>query len=282
MFPDLIYDVGMNNGDDTAYYLSRGYKVIAIEADPILAKAGAQRFAAEIAAGRLKILNVGVSDHDGESPFWICEANSDWSSFHRDIASREGSPHHEVLIPCRRIASIVAEHGVPFYLKTDIEGNDMLCLQGLPDGDLPKYVSLEAAVANPLTHLTSAGYSGFKCISQRNFLPLQIPPCDEQIRWEGALENLYSRNIFMRALRALGAKWLWHRQLDKSRTRGSWKFPWGSSGPFGEDLPGRWQSADEMRKTYRSFDELCRNGAPGIFWDDKEYSFWVDLHARRD
>ena len=64
--------------------------------------------------------------------------------------------------------------------------------------------------------------------------------------------------------------------------RGAWKFPWGSSGPFGEDLPGRWQTADEMRKTYRSFDELCRNGAPGIFWDANEYSFWVDLHARRD
>ena len=282
MSPDLIYDVGMNNGDDTAYYLLRGYRVIAIEANPILAKAGAQRFAAEIAAGRLKILNVGISDREGDFPFWICEAKSEWSSFHREIASRDGSPNHEVTIPCRQIASIVAEHGVPFYLKIDIEGNDMLCLQGLPGGDLPKYVSLEAAVSDPLTHLTSVGYSGFKCISQRNYLALQIPACDEQLRFEGALENLYSPNIFMRALRCLGAKWLWNRQLDESRTRGAWKFPWGSSGPFGEDLPGRWQTADEMRKTYRSFDELCRNGAPGIFWDRKEYSFWVDLHARRD
>jgi len=33
---DLVYDVGMNNGDDTAYYLSLGFRVIAIEANPEL------------------------------------------------------------------------------------------------------------------------------------------------------------------------------------------------------------------------------------------------------
>ena len=32
--PGLIYDVGMNNGDDTAYYLRRGFRVIAIEPNP--------------------------------------------------------------------------------------------------------------------------------------------------------------------------------------------------------------------------------------------------------
>jgi hypothetical protein len=32
--PGLIYDVGMNNGDDTAYYLRRGFRVVAIEPNP--------------------------------------------------------------------------------------------------------------------------------------------------------------------------------------------------------------------------------------------------------
>ena len=148
MIDDLIYDVGMNNGDDTAYYLARGYRVVAIEANPLLAKQGAERFAAEVAGGRLKILNVGVSDREGEFPFWICETMSEWSSFNRDIASRDGHPHHELMIPCQRFSSIVAGHGVPFYLKVDIEGNDMLCLRDLKGPDLPKYVSLEAAVAD--------------------------------------------------------------------------------------------------------------------------------------
>jgi hypothetical protein len=44
----LIYDVGMNNGDDTAYYLWCGFRVIAIEVNPELAADVAQRFAHQI------------------------------------------------------------------------------------------------------------------------------------------------------------------------------------------------------------------------------------------
>jgi FkbM family methyltransferase len=272
----------MNNGDDTAYYLSRGHRVVAIEANPMLAKEGAKRFAPEVAAGRLKILNVGVSDREGEFPFWICETLSEWSSFNREIASRDGSPHHEIPIPCQRFSTIMAEHGVPFYLKIDIEGNDMLCLRDLHGADLPKYVSLEAAIADPIDHFVGLGYTAFKCISQQNFLPLEMPPCAAQLRLEETLRRLYSRNIFMRIWRLLGAKRRWTRRLDESRTLDGWRFPFGSSGPFGDQLPGHWQTADEMRATYRAFQELIAKGAPSIFWNEKEYSFWVDLHARRD
>ena len=41
---NLVYDIGMNNGDDTAYYLSLGYKVIAVEAVPDLVDAATERF----------------------------------------------------------------------------------------------------------------------------------------------------------------------------------------------------------------------------------------------
>ena len=280
MSAELIYDVGMNNGDDTAYYLARGHRVVAIEANPVLAREGSVRFRGEIAAGRLTILNVGVSDKEGEFPFWICETLSEWSSFNREIASRDGSPHHELTIPCRRFASILTEFGVPHYLKIDIEGNDMLCLQDLHVGALPKYVSLEAGDATPITHLAGLGYTAFKCISQRNFLPLEVPPTAEQLRFERIQRRLYTANPFIRILRGLGAKGRWMRQLDEPRMRDGWRFPFGSSGPFGEDLPGRWQSAAEMGETYRVFQELGSKGTPSIFWDDREYSFWVDLHAR--
>ena len=33
---DLIYDVGMHKGEDTEFYLRKGFRVIAIEADPDL------------------------------------------------------------------------------------------------------------------------------------------------------------------------------------------------------------------------------------------------------
>ena len=281
MIPDLIYDVGMNNGDDTAYYLSRGYRVIAIEANPVMAEDGAKRFATEVAGGRLKILNVGVSDREGEFPFWICETVSEWSSFTRAVAARDGCPHHALTIPCQRLSTILAEHGVPFYLKIDIEGNDTLCLHELQRGALPKYVSLEAAIPDPVDHLAGLGYTDFKCISQQNFLPLEMPPSPEQQRFERTLRHLYTRNPFMRIRRAFGAKKRLLRELDEARFNVDWQFPLGSSGPFGEDLRGRWQTAAEMRETYRIFRDLCARRTPGIFWDDREYSFWCDLHARR-
>ena len=62
---DLIYDVGMNNGDDTAYYLSLGFRTVAIEANPELVEQAKARFAREIASGRLIILNIGIADREG-------------------------------------------------------------------------------------------------------------------------------------------------------------------------------------------------------------------------
>jgi hypothetical protein len=43
----LIYDVGMFNGDDTAYYLEKGFHVVGIEANPRLITQLTQRFSAE-------------------------------------------------------------------------------------------------------------------------------------------------------------------------------------------------------------------------------------------
>src|SRR4051812_29464982 len=89
--PDLVYDVGMHNGDDSAYYLRNGYRVVAVEANPLFAGRARERFAAEIADGRLTVLEVGIADGEGEASFWVCEDHTDWSSFDRSIAGRNGS-----------------------------------------------------------------------------------------------------------------------------------------------------------------------------------------------
>ena len=34
----LIYDIGMYDGSDTRYYLNEGFRVLAIEANPVLVK----------------------------------------------------------------------------------------------------------------------------------------------------------------------------------------------------------------------------------------------------
>ena len=72
---DLIYDVGMHNGDDTAYYLHKGFRVVAIEANPVCVQACEKRFADAIRLGRLRIINVGITRERGEAEFSGCTAS---------------------------------------------------------------------------------------------------------------------------------------------------------------------------------------------------------------
>jgi FkbM family methyltransferase len=282
MFDDLIYDVGMNDGADTAYYLRKGYRVIAIEADPRLVEQAAERFAGDVRSGRLRILNIGIATKDGELPFWICDDHSEWSSFDRGIASRDGCQHHQIIVRCRRFGSVLKEYGIPYYLKIDIEGNDTLCLQDLDPRRLPNFMSIEATDRRQLTTMKDLGFKRFKCISQFALLPIELPPAREQRRYERFHRMLRTRNPLIRAFRALGGREWLQRRANSSRRLGDWTFPLASSGPFGDDLPGRWLSYDELMTTYERMLDLKANGECSPFWDDREYSFWSDFHARTD
>ena len=143
MIADLIYDVGMNNGDDTAYYLFKGYRVVAVEADPTLIEKARERFADDIRRGQLELVNVAVGPKEETASFWICDSRSEWNSFNRRIASREELPHHAIDVQCRPFRSLLEQFGVPSYLKIDIEGHDHYCVADLDPRDLPKYISLE-------------------------------------------------------------------------------------------------------------------------------------------
>ena len=177
--PKLIYDVGMHNGDDTAYYLWRGFRVVAIEPNPELVATAANRFRREIEAGYLKILNVRIAAEEGELPFWVCKTDSRLSSFAPPLDRFYAA--HEIRVPCRKFRSILDDFGVPCYLKVDIQGNDFLCIEALDPGELPKFLSVEFALSDmPLVALMhERGFNQFKCISQTHFLPLELPPVAE-------------------------------------------------------------------------------------------------------
>lgn len=261
MSSGLIFDIGMNNGDDTAYYLCRGNRVVAVEANPELVRDAERRFREEIADGRLVIINAGIADREGELPFWLCDLHSEWSSFHRSIASRENSGHREIMVRCIRFRSVIEKYGVPDYLKIDIEGYDAYCLKDLTPETAPEYISVEASDIELLDLLQALGYKRFKCISQFHFLPLEIPASVEQLRYE---ENVRA-----------------NKGLDEFRTFNGWHFSVGASGPLSEELPGRWQTYHEMRTTFAEFQELQRQGVATPFWNAKGYSFWADFHATK-
>lgn len=234
--PDLIFDVGMHNGSDTDYYLKKGFRVVSVEANPLMAEQGARRFAEWIRLGRLVILNVGVSTSEGQFPFYVNDACTEWSSFNQDIASR-GLPTREIKINAVTMGKIFKTFGVPYYLKIDIEGLDGAAAQAaceLPQK--PRYLSFENGTPHLFEKLVAAGYARFKLLSQRNVMDITLPA--------PAREGLTIDHIF----------------------------PYGSSGPFGEETPGPWLTAEEMRaELVRHFEERAKIEKPD--WN------WFDLHA---
>ena len=154
--------------------------MIAIDADPRAVDAARRRFRSELTTGRLTVLNVGIAETAGTGTFWICEGVSAWNSFNREISSGSGEKHHAIEIQMRPFSDILDEHGVPFFLKIDIEYNDPFCIRALAGRRLPPFISAkdnnedlsETQVPPILLMLHDAGYRRFKLISQRDFTPV--------------------------------------------------------------------------------------------------------------
>lgn len=285
MVRKLIFDVGFNVGQDTSFYISQGYRVLAVEADPTLAEAGRKRFRRDIEAGNLEILNVGIAKQEGSAEFWICEAKPEFNSFHRGIAARNGYSNHSIRIPTMRFVSVLGRFGTPYYLKIDIEGNDMLCLEDLNPSSLPRYISVESecpvddvpiGVADGvrvLHKLRDLGYQSFKLIDQYTFCSISVPPSLNY------LIDAASRKWLTRPLlsRIRGSYRLSQYLMTKPKLERSlrWKFPPGSSGALGEDTVGKWISCEAAERAYRRHRENYFQN-PGV----AHHSFWCDWHAK--
>ncbi|MEM7223021.1 MAG: FkbM family methyltransferase [Pseudomonadota bacterium] len=268
MNADLIYDVGMHKGEDTEFYLRKGFRVVAIEANPELAAACATRFKEPVEKGRLTIVNKAINDAPGAIDFYINENESVWSTANLHWAKRNekrGTTNTVIKVDAVTIASVIEAHGEPYFMKVDIEGNDIFCLTGLRSlGEKPKFISVESSATSEkdtmeqLDVLAELGYTRFKIVSQHDVARQTCP-------------NPPREGLF----------------VDHS-------FTWGASGLFGEETPGPWKSLDQVRSEYRRIHFDCRMAGQnaGIFRKVNRWKMrrllgrmfprskgWFDTHA---
>jgi FkbM family methyltransferase len=182
MTPDLIFDIGMHEGWDTAYYLARGFRVVAVDANPALCQATREKFSKEIAYGRLTVLNLGIAASRGDLDFYITRNKTDWSSFRKDFAERFDGDVEVVTIRCVTLDDLLTDFGVPYDLKIDIEGHDREAVVSLANwkNDLPRFVSVEATVGDFCQLMVPLGYQGFKIINQVYIA--HVPPLEGRAR----------------------------------------------------------------------------------------------------
>ena len=206
----LIFDLGMNDGEDTAFYLSRGFNVVALDANPALCERALKRFSVEIGDGRVKILNAAIWDKPGQAKFYVNLDNDHWSSLDLGWAGRDASRYQEIAVRCVTLGELFGEFGVPHYLKIDVEGVDQSVLEQLRGyRNLPLYVSVEDCRLGfqYMETLAACGYDGFKLLDQSTVCHM-IDPVTAHV------------------------------------------FSAGSSGPFGNEVPGEWRSHAELVKLY--------------------------------
>lgn len=230
---DLIYDIGMHKGEDTDFYLKKGFRVVAIEANPKLITEARSRFTDYILRGKLTLVEGAIIDAGHEQPtpkfvaFYENEDLSIWGTVNKSWADRNSRMGHlskVIQVPVVNLNEVIASYGMPYYMKIDIEGCDMICLRALEQFSLkPSYVSFESdkgsleGIRKEMELLLKLGYRDFMAVEQSSISSLQVAP-------QPAREGNYAGHDFAH----------------------------GCSGLFGKELPGRWLNSGQLARKYRA------------------------------
>jgi FkbM family methyltransferase len=256
---NLIMDVGMHVGKDTEFYLGKGFRVVAVEADPTLVCRARQTFAKPISQGELTIIEAAVAETTGTITFYANRYKDDWGSADPAFARRNellGAPAIQIEVAATTFDQILTTYGMPYYLKVDIEGKDHLCLEALRHFEgRPHYISIEMnarsfnAAFSDFSALWELGYRRFKVVNQAFNHKVTCPWPAREGRYVPA------------------------------------QFDGASSGPFGEEAPGPWLSIWDALVTakrivddqpvYATLAELERRHRTG------DPVSWYDIHAAK-
>ncbi len=189
---DLIYDIGMHKGEDSEFYLRKGFRVIAFEADPDLVRFCRERLGEFVDRSRLTIIEGAVLDSDatdagqGRVKFYNNIDIPALGTVCADLAelnARLGFSSTTVEVETFSLADVIQEHGMPHFMKIDIEGCDMACVRLLRRFRArPDFLSVEsdktglAIIKREIDELVDLGYDRFKAVEQSGiYLNLRLP-----------------------------------------------------------------------------------------------------------
>lgn len=224
--------------------------MVAVEANPNLVERATKALKNYIEAGRLTVFNAAIGPKGKIIELLLAGDDIGSSSvLEGKVANR--NPIGSYSVQAVSMQELFELHGLPYYLKVDIEGSDRLCVLALTSKTCPKFLSFEIGddVDELVEHAQEIGYKHFKIINQCNFLELANE------------HRLYDR-LCRRLLRVMG-----YDEPLKVRRRGRFFTVGHSSGPVPWHSDGHWQSAQSVISRWRA---LIASG---------RFSSWYDMHA---
>lgn len=218
---DLIYDLGFHKGYDSEFYLKKGFRVVGLEASPDLAAIGKERLACY--GDRLQLVNKALfNEPDTQVTFYMVPNKDDWGSLDKDIAEKGVEKSVPITVDTIDLARLFDTYGVPYYIKCDMEGGDLIFRdQLLRESRRPTFVSVEMNDGCEGEILRACGYEVGQIVNQW-LNPFATPP-------NPAKEGLYVSANFSSEM----------------------------SGLFGSELPlARWMPIEEIDALYKKWKEL--------------------------
>jgi FkbM family methyltransferase len=164
---NLIFDIGMHHGLDSEFYLLKGFRVVAVEANPLLVQAAREKFASYLQSGQLVIVDAGIWHSPGSLIFYRNLDKDDWSSFRRGAGTRNGTRFEEIAVECITIGALLSRYGLPYYMKIDVEGADKIILNDMARLEArPQFMSAEEYGVDVIRDMSRLGYDQFQIIPQ--------------------------------------------------------------------------------------------------------------------
>ncbi|PUA81262.1 FkbM family methyltransferase [Nocardioides currus] len=127
---DLVFDIGANDGRYTGVFLELGGRVVAVEPNPSLAKTLHERY-------RLDIEEVAVGANPGSAELHLGSADilstlsTEWMDIAREQHLSNQWSGETLTVDVSTLDLLIEKHGLPHYVKIDVEGFEPDVLRGL-------------------------------------------------------------------------------------------------------------------------------------------------------
>ena len=212
----IIFDFGSNNGQNLSYFLEKAEIVVCVEANTILTERIKKKFYPHINNNSLFIENVCLSEIDGVKDFYVSKQNDVLSTL---IPPKNKEDYQRITITSMTPSNIIKKYRNKLlvneieYIKIDVEGYDYIILDDLFKNKIyPKYISAEVHDSMVINLILNSPYKSFKFLEGNE------------------IGNSIKKIEFLN---------------DKQKSV-KIDFVQHSSGPYGDDIPGKYYARDSV------------------------------------